>query len=161
MAQVKARMDREAEEPEAAVGATLEDDSATKAAATTPAGKSKKKKKKAKKSAADALLDLDMDNDDASKQTRFAGTVRQSTEVTQDAVQAVNSDTTGETAANQKPSPRHSKKRRSSGAKASTVQRVAGLSALAEVDEEESDSDDEDSSSDGGGEGAADEEAKE
>ena len=40
MAQVKARMDREAEEPEAMVSATLEDDSATKAAATTsPAGK--------------------------------------------------------------------------------------------------------------------------
>ena len=37
MAQVKARMDREAEEPEAMVSATLEDDSATKAAAATDA----------------------------------------------------------------------------------------------------------------------------
>ena len=37
------------------------------------------------------LLDLDMDKDDASKHTRFSGKIRQSAEVSQDMMQAIDS----------------------------------------------------------------------
>lgn len=61
----------------------------------------------------------------------------------------------------QKPSPRHSKKRRSSARPAKVATIAGGLSSLAEVSEDE-DSEDDESSDDGEMEAAgSDEEAKE
>ena len=111
MAQLKARMEREGgeEEPQAEVQAQLESASEPKPAPEAAPGKAKKKKKKAKKKAAAALLDLDMDNDDASQLTRFASVAKTTAEQSSDMMDAVKDGS--ET---QKPSPRHSKKRRSS-----------------------------------------------
>ena len=113
MAQLKARMEREGgeEEPQAEVQAQLESASEPKPAPEAAPGKAKKKKKKAKKkaAAAAALLDLDMDNDDASQLTRFASVAKTTAEQSSDMMDAVKDGS--ET---QKPSPRHSKKRRSS-----------------------------------------------
>ena len=68
MTQAKARMEREGveggDDAEAVVNAELEEGASETAAAIS--GKTKKKKKKKAKKAAE-LLDLDMDNDDASQ----------------------------------------------------------------------------------------------
>ena len=76
LAQAKARIEREGED-DGAVGADLEaagEDSSAAAAGGKSAPAKKKKKKKAKKARPE--LDLDMDNDVASEQTRFAGLVK-------------------------------------------------------------------------------------
>ena len=78
LAQAKARLEREGED-DGAVGADLEaagDDSSAAAAGGKSAPAKKKKKKKGKKARPE--LDLDMDNDVASEQTRFAGLVKTS-----------------------------------------------------------------------------------
>ena len=83
-----------------------------------------------------------MDSDDASQQTRFAGVKKQQKAGQQEADGMADAAASGgETAANSKPSPRHSKKRRSS-TRAGGAKNVAGLSELVEVDEEESGSSD-------------------
>ena len=137
--------EEEKTESEAVVNATLEEDSTTADAAASPRGgkaakKGKKKaKKKAKKKPAADLLDLDMDSDDASQQTRFAGVMKQQNAAA--AGQEDQSNSMGEADGTAKPSPRHSKKRRSS-TRAGGANKPGGLSELVEVDEEESGSSD-------------------
>lgn len=128
MTQVKAKLDRDAEGEAPLLDANL-DDSATPVAPSTPSGKSKKKKKKAKKKNTLAELDLDMDNDDAAEQTRFAGMVKT----------PQNEEQKSAAEANASPSNR-GQARRSTKAQSKAV--VAGLMELAEVDEDE-DSDEE------------------
>ena len=130
MAQVKAKMERDAAAEEGEVQASLETPG-TDAPANVAAGGKKKKKKAKKKKAKAAELDLDMEVDDAAEQTRFAGLVKSD---------AASTDSM-ETASSER---RDSIKKRR---KSVRTKRAKGhLSALAEVSEDDED-EDEDSSS--------------